>query len=66
MSTNKMEGKLSRRKCTGECLEMAFRYTSSEAYWGEAVMKAACDAKGRIKNRLQFGRLWTEVWKSYT
>lgn len=30
---------------------MAFRYTSSGAYAGEAVMKAACDAKGRQKNQ---------------
>lgn len=42
---------------------MAFRYTSSGAYVGEAIMKAACDAKGRIKNRLQFEGQWTEVWK---
>ncbi len=33
---------------------MAFRYTSSEAYVGEALMKAACEVDGRIKNRLQF------------
>lgn len=38
---------------------MAFRYTSSEAYVGEAIMKAPCDAKGRIKNRLQFEGQWT-------
>lgn len=43
---------------------MAFRYTSSGTYAGEAVMNAACDAKGGIKKiRLQFGGQWTEVWK---
>lgn len=28
-----------------------FRYTSSEAYVGEAVMKAACDAKKKKKEK---------------
>lgn len=49
----KWKGKQSRRRCSGVCLEMVSRYTSSEAYVGEALMKATCNASGGIKSRLQ-------------
>lgn len=44
-------------------METAFGYTNGGAYVGEAVMRAARDARGRIKNRLQFEGQWTQVWK---
>lgn len=33
---------------------MTFKCTSSGAYVGEAIIKGPCNAKGRIKSRLQF------------